>query len=156
MEAMSRGAIRGRHNTRRELTNDPWHARDVFILHKLRTTVTDWLLTSKFRGISKSNSTNRGTRNEVARVVRAVILLVTVSILSACVALNLRPVTFQGTSMLPTLKDGDSLTVMRLDEESRTRLTRGDIVVFKFPPDQTKRYIKRVIGLSDDRCCCMH
>ena len=53
--------------------------------------------------------------------------------------------------MLPSIKDGDVLRVMRLDSKSRKQLIRGEIVVFKFPLDQTKGYIKRLIGLPGDR-----
>jgi signal peptidase I len=58
---------------------------------------------------------------------------------------------YQGTSMLPGIKDGDTLKVQRLDARTRTQLVRGDIIVFKFPMDQTKRYVKRVIGLPADQ-----
>ena len=64
-------------------------------------------------------------------------------------------------SMIPTLLVGDHILVnkfiygvaipftnIRLPV-SRPR--RGDIVVFKFPEDQTKDYIKRVIGVPGDR-----
>ncbi len=53
--------------------------------------------------------------------------------------------------MLPGIKDGDMLSVQRLDEKTRAQLVRGDIIVFKYPADQTKRYVKRVIGLPGDR-----
>jgi signal peptidase I len=53
--------------------------------------------------------------------------------------------------MLPTIKDGESLTVQRLDGKSRAQLMRGEIVVFRYPLDQTKSYIKRLIGLPGDQ-----
>ncbi len=53
--------------------------------------------------------------------------------------------------MLPTLKDGDKLKIKRLDSSTRSQLVRGDIIVFKYPADQTKRYVKRVIGIPGDR-----
>jgi signal peptidase I len=53
--------------------------------------------------------------------------------------------------MLPGIKDGDLLKVQQLDEKTRTQLARGDIIVFKYPADQTKRYVKRVIGLPGDK-----
>lgn len=55
----------------------------------------------------------------------------------------------EGSSMEPSLHDGEFVVVNRLslilDEPSR-----GDIVVFHFPLDPTRRYIKRVIGLPGD------
>jgi signal peptidase I len=53
--------------------------------------------------------------------------------------------------MLPTIKDGEKLTVLRLDAKSRAQLVRGDIVLFRSPLDQSKSYIKRVIGLPGDQ-----
>ena len=53
--------------------------------------------------------------------------------------------------MLPLIKDGDVLRVERLDSKSRKDLIRGDIIVFRYPPDPTKSYIKRLIGLPGDR-----
>lgn len=53
--------------------------------------------------------------------------------------------------MLPGIRDGDTLEVQRLDASTRTQLLRGDIIVFKYPADPTKRYVKRVIGLPGDQ-----
>lgn len=55
----------------------------------------------------------------------------------------------EGNSMEPSLHDGEFVVVNRLSlmwEEP----SRGDIVVFHFPLDPTRRYIKRVIGLPGD------
>jgi signal peptidase I len=53
--------------------------------------------------------------------------------------------------MLPTIRDGDHLKIRLLDTKSRTQLGRGDIIVFKFPPDPSKIYVKRLIGLPADQ-----
>ena len=68
-----------------------------------------------------------------------------------CSLLRNRTVVFQGTSMLPTIKDGDRLQTTELDSMSGTALRRGDIVVLRAPMDTSKSYIKRVIGLPGDR-----
>jgi len=56
--------------------------------------------------------------------------------------------------MLPRLHDGERIFVNKLIyyDEYRwaPKLDRGDIVVFWFPDDPSKSYIKRVIGLPGD------
>ena len=65
-----------------------------------------------------------------------------------------QPVKVEGTSMLPRLHDGERIFVNKLiyyDEYGwAPKLDRGDIVVFWFPDDPSKSYIKRVIGLPGD------
>ena len=65
-----------------------------------------------------------------------------------------QPVKVEGTSMLPRLHDGERIFVNKLiyyDEYSwAPKVDRGDIVVFWFPDDPSKSYIKRVVGLPGD------
>jgi len=65
-----------------------------------------------------------------------------------------QPVKVEGTSMLPRLHDGERIFVNKLIyyDEYRwaPKIDRGDIVVFWFPNDPSKSYIKRVIGLPGD------
>src|SRR5258705_12896257 len=67
-----------------------------------------------------------------------------------CSLLPGKTVVFEGTSMLPTIKAGDKLNMEKLDAASIVKLSRGDILVFKFPKDPSKFYIKRLIGLPGD------
>jgi len=53
-------------------------------------------------------------------------------------------------SMLPTLKIGDHILVNKFVYYFAP-VRRGDIIVFKFPQDETRDFIKRVIGLPGDR-----
>ena len=66
-----------------------------------------------------------------------------------------QPVKVEGTSMLPRLHDGERIFVNKLIyyDEYRwaPKIERGDIVVFWFPNDPSKSYIKRVIGLPGER-----
>ena len=53
--------------------------------------------------------------------------------------------------MLPSIKDGQKLTTMRMDAAVRASLARGDILIFKYPKDPSKFYIKRLIGMPGER-----
>jgi signal peptidase I len=61
-----------------------------------------------------------------------------------------QPVKVEGTSMLPRLHDGERIFVNKLIYYGLPELERGDIVVFWYPDDPSKSYIKRVIGLPGE------
>lgn len=69
-----------------------------------------------------------------------------------------QPVKVEGTSMLPRLHDGERIFVNkliyyhwpRLERYGWPRLERGDIVVFWYPNDPEKSYVKRIIGLPGE------
>src|ERR1039458_9159017 len=61
-----------------------------------------------------------------------------------------QPVRVEGTSMLPRLEDQDRLFINKFVYKF-TSIERGDVVVFRYPRDPQKSYIKRVIALPGDR-----
>ena len=61
-----------------------------------------------------------------------------------------QPVRVEGTSMLPRLEDQDRLFINKFVYKF-TSIERGDVVVFRYPRDPEKSYIKRVIALPGDR-----
>jgi len=61
-----------------------------------------------------------------------------------------QPVRVEGTSMLPRLEDRDRLFINKFVYHIEA-ISRDDIVVFRYPGDEEKSYIKRVIGLPGDR-----
>jgi len=61
-----------------------------------------------------------------------------------------QPVRVEGTSMLPRLEDHDRLFINKFVYRF-SAIERGDVVVFHYPRDPEKSYIKRVIGLPGDR-----
>jgi signal peptidase I len=62
-----------------------------------------------------------------------------------------RPVKVEGTSMMPSLYDQERLFINQFSYKfDLGDIKRGDTVVFWFPEDTTKSYIKRVIGLPGD------
>ncbi len=61
----------------------------------------------------------------------------------------LQPVKVEGTSMLPHLHDGQRIFINKFIYKLEP-IERGDIVVFWYPMDPEKSFIKRVIGLPGD------
>src|SRR3954453_11434992 len=61
-----------------------------------------------------------------------------------------QPVKVEGTSMLPGLQDQERIFINKFVYRFGT-VERGDIVVFHYPRDPNKSYIKRVIGVAGDR-----
>ena len=62
-----------------------------------------------------------------------------------------RPVKVEGTSMMPSLYDQERLFINQFSYKfGLGDIKRGDTVVFWFPEDTAKSYIKRVIGLPGD------
>jgi signal peptidase I len=59
------------------------------------------------------------------------------------------PFIVSGTSMVPTFQNGDYLIVDKLSYELGSP-QRDDVVVFRYPGDHTKFFIKRVIGLPNE------
>jgi signal peptidase I len=62
-----------------------------------------------------------------------------------------QPVKVEGTSMMPALQDQERIFINKFTYRFGIgTIRRGDTVVFWFPLDITKSYIKRVIGLPGD------
>lgn len=63
-----------------------------------------------------------------------------------------QPVKVEGTSMEPGLSDNERIFINKFTYKLNLgEVRRGDTVVFWYPRDTTKSYIKRVIGLPGDR-----
>lgn len=91
--------------------------------------------------------------SESLKLLRDIILIVAVFILLGVFVAQ--PVVVEGTSMLPGLRDGERLLVDKLvyykfQSFSWGHLERGDVVVFWYPKDPDKSYVKRVIGLPGE------
>jgi len=82
-------------------------------------------------------------------------LVFALMIAALVVVFIVQPVKVEGTSMLPRLHDGERIFVNKLIyyDEYRwaPKIERGDIVVFWYPKDPSKSYIKRVIGLPGEK-----
>jgi signal peptidase I len=76
-------------------------------------------------------------------------LVVSVMVSAFIIIFLYQPVRVEGTSMLPVLEDQDRLFINKLAYRVG-EIHRGDVVVFLYPHDHEKSYIKRVIALPGD------
>lgn len=60
-----------------------------------------------------------------------------------------QPVRVEGTSMMPELRDQERLFINKFEYKFQP-IHRGDVVVFHYPLDPVKSYIKRVIAVPGD------
>jgi len=77
-------------------------------------------------------------------------LVVSLSISAFIIIFLYQPVKVEGTSMMPSLDDQERIFVNKFVYRIGA-IQRGDIVVFRYPRDPSKSYIKRVIGVAGDR-----
>src|SRR3954447_21141294 len=95
----------------------------------------------------------QGIWTEAFKLFRDIFLIIVVFILLG--VFFVQPVVVEGTSMLPQLHDGERLLVnklvyYKLQSVSWGHINRGDIVVFWYPNDPDKSYVKRVTGLPGE------
>ncbi len=76
-------------------------------------------------------------------------LVVSVVVSAFIIVFLYQPVRVEGTSMLPMLEDQDRLFINKLAYRVG-EIHRGDVVVFLYPHDHEKSYIKRVIAVPGD------
>lgn len=68
-----------------------------------------------------------------------------------------QPVKVEGTSMMPSLTDQERIFINKFTYRfGNGSIERGDMVVFWFPLDRGKSYIKRVVGLPGDTVSIDH
>src|SRR5271163_4768742 len=60
-----------------------------------------------------------------------------------------QPVKVEGTSMAPLLSDQERIFINKFVYRFEP-IERGDVVVFWYPLDRSKSFIKRVVGLPED------
>lgn len=102
------------------------------------------------------HETRRGLFADVGYFVRDIVFALTLAILFGVFVIQ--PVAVEGTSMLPQLHDGERLLVNKLiyykspylHAVGFPKLERGDVVVFWFPNDPDKSFVKRIIGLPGE------
>lgn len=95
----------------------------------------------------------QGLWSESLKLFRDIILIVSILLLLGVFVAQ--PVVVEGTSMLPQLHDGerllvDKLVYYKIKSFSWGHIERGDVIVFWYPRDPDKSYVKRVIGLPGE------
>ena len=76
-------------------------------------------------------------------------LVVSLAISAFIIIFLYQPVKVEGTSMMPSLEDQERIFVNKFVYRLEP-IERGDVVVFRYPRDPSKSYIKRVIGMEGD------
>ncbi|MFC6645392.1 signal peptidase I [Granulicella cerasi] len=108
--------------------------------------------------MSQPPQPRRHARPGVALVVRSLLELLVIAIF--VVTFVLQPIRIPTRSMVPTLHVGDMVlgNKQAFAQEGvwawvfpRRTVQRGDVAVFRFPPDPKVDLIKRVVGLPGDR-----
>ncbi len=94
-----------------------------------------------------SHSTNKSQENFIVEIFRfALIALIIVLPIRFFVA---QPFFVQGASMEHTFSTGEYLIVDQLTYHLEDP-KRGDVIIFRYPKDPSKFFIKRIIGLPGD------
>jgi signal peptidase I len=92
-------------------------------------------------------SNSNSLRNEVRVWTRD--LLIAIGLALVIIVFLYQPVKVEGTSMAPLLSDQERIFINKFVYRF-SAIERGDVVVFWYPLDRSKSFIKRVIGLPGD------
>lgn len=76
-------------------------------------------------------------------------LVIAVALAAFIIAFVAQSFLVQGSSMEPTLSEGQRLLVDKLTYRWRAP-ERGEIIVFNYPADPRRKFIKRVVGVPGD------
>ena len=111
---------------------------------------TEWRLTDR-RGRIRKNKPVMEPSGQARGVMHSWLrdLVVSVVVSAFIIVFLYQPVRVEGTSMLPVLEDQDRLFINKLAYRVG-EIHRGDVVVFLYPHDHEKSYIKRVIAVPGD------
>ncbi len=76
-------------------------------------------------------------------------LLIAIGLALVIIVFLYQPVKVEGTSMAPLLSDQERIFINKFVYRFEP-IQRGDVVVFWYPLDRTKSFIKRVVGLGGE------
>jgi signal peptidase I len=102
---------------------------------------------------SSQASTHHLLRNEIRVWTRD--LLIAIGLALVIIVFLYQPVKVEGTSMAPLLSDQERIFINKFVYRFED-IHRGDVVVFWYPLDRSKSFIKRVIGLPGETVDIRH
>src|SRR5450631_3881032 len=76
-------------------------------------------------------------------------LVIALSLVAFIIVFLYTPVKVEGTSMMPSLDDQEHIFINKFVYRIEP-IHHGDIIVFRYPRDPSKSFIKRVIGVAGD------
>jgi signal peptidase I len=76
-------------------------------------------------------------------------LIISLAISAFIIVFLYQPVKVEGTSMMPSLDDQERIFINKFVYRIEP-IQHGDIIVFRYPRDPAKSFIKRVIGIAGD------
>src|SRR3984957_6087647 len=76
-------------------------------------------------------------------------LVIALSLAVVIIIFFYQPVKVEGTSMTPLISDQERIFINKFVYRFEP-IERGDVVVFWYPLDRSKSFIKRVVGLPED------
>src|SRR6202140_5949763 len=76
-------------------------------------------------------------------------LIIALSLAIVIIIFFYQPVKVEGTSMTPLISDQERIFINNLVYRFEP-IERGDVVVFWYPLDRSKSFIKRIVGLPED------
>lgn len=96
---------------------------------------------------SERLTTSQSLRNEIRVWTRD--LLIAIGLALVIIVFLYQPVKVEGTSMAPLLSDQERIFINKFVYRFEP-INRGDVVVFWYPLDRSKSFIKRVVGLPGE------
>lgn len=76
-------------------------------------------------------------------------LIISLAISAFIIVFLYQPVKVEGTSMMPSLDDQERIFINKFVYRIEP-IQHGDIIVFRYPRDPAKSFIKRIIGVAGD------
>src|SRR5271169_6956293 len=102
-------------------------------------------------GKSPESTSDAGSHSLVQREIRVWTrdLLIAIGLALVIIVFLYQPVKVEGTSMAPLLSDQERIFINKFVYRFEP-IDRDDVVVFWYPLDRSKSFIKRVIGLPGE------